>query len=94
MVSGPPCMIQNDLNSFELSILQDVQPVGIPTFWPNSYFCPTFCFYSYSFTKFLLSHLFRTKTTILLNKELSSAQILRIYLLLVSGAAPPDLCCM
>ena len=61
----PPCRIQNDLNSFELSILQDVQPVGIPTFWPNSYFCPTFCFYSYSLTKFLLSHLFRTKTTIL-----------------------------
>ena len=38
MVSGPPCMIHNDLNSFELSILQGVQPVGFPTFPPNSYF--------------------------------------------------------
>ena len=38
MVSGPPCMIHNDLNSFELSILQGVQPVGFPTFRPNSYF--------------------------------------------------------
>ena len=38
MVSGPTCMIHNDLNSLELSILQDVQPVGIPTFRPNSYF--------------------------------------------------------
>ena len=28
MVSGPPCMIHNNLNSFELSILQSVQPVG------------------------------------------------------------------
>ena len=79
MVSGPPCMIHNDLNSFELSILQGVQPVGIPTFSPNSYFCPTFCFYSYFLTKFLLLQRFRTKTTILLNKDLSSAQILRIY---------------
>ena len=28
---------------------QGFQAVGIstfPTFWPNSYFCPTFCFYS------------------------------------------------
>ena len=32
MVSGPPCMIHNDLNSFELSILQGVQPVEIPKF--------------------------------------------------------------
>ena len=61
MVSGPPCMIHNDLNSFELSILQGVQPVGFPTFPPNSYFLlllllfaitPTFCFYSYFVTNF------------------------------------------
>ena len=38
MVSGPPCMIHNDLNSFELSILQGVQSVGFPTFPPISYF--------------------------------------------------------
>ena len=38
MVSGPPCVIHNDLNSFELSILQGVQSVGFPTFRPNSYF--------------------------------------------------------
>ena len=38
MVSGPPCVIHNDLNSFELSILQGVQSVGFPTFLPNSYF--------------------------------------------------------
>ena len=44
MVSGPTCMIHNDLNSFELSILQGVQPVGIPNFQQNSYFCPTFAF--------------------------------------------------
>ena len=31
-------MIHNDLNSFELSILQGVQPVGFPTFPTNSYF--------------------------------------------------------
>ena len=31
-------MIHNDLNSFELSILQGVQSVGFHTFWPNSYF--------------------------------------------------------
>ena len=38
MVSGPPCMIHNNLSSFELSILQSVQPVGFPIFRPNSYF--------------------------------------------------------
>ena len=49
MVSGPPCMIHNDLNSFELSILQGVQPVGFSIVRPNSYvllllfaFIPTF----------------------------------------------------
>ena len=31
-------MIHNDLNSFELSILQGVQSVGFPTFRPNSHF--------------------------------------------------------
>ena len=80
MVSGPPCMLQNDWNSFELSIYQGVQPVGIPTFWPNSYFCPTFYFYSYFLTKFLLLQRFGTKTKILLNKDLNSVQIIRIYL--------------
>ena len=91
MVSGPPCMINNDLTSFELSILQGVKPVGIPIFRSNSYFCPIFGFYSYFLTKFLLQQRFRTKTTILLNKDLNSAQILRIYLhicLLLLGAAP------
>ena len=50
MVSGPPCMIHNDLNSFELSILQGVQPVGFPLFGR----IPTFCFYSYFLLLFLL----------------------------------------
>ena len=80
MVSGPPCMIHNDLNSFELSILKGVQPVGFSTFRPNSYFLlllllfaftPTFCFYSYFLLLFLLFYQliqrFRTKTTILFN---------------------------
>ena len=38
MVSGPPCMIHNDLNSFKLSILQGAKPVGFPTFRPKSYY--------------------------------------------------------
>ena len=82
MVSGPPCMIHNDRNSFEFHILQSIHcPAS-----RNSYFLakfllfPTFCFYSYFLTKFLLLQRFTTKTTILLNVDLNSAQILRIYL--------------
>ena len=58
-------------------VTQGFQLAGIPNFWPNSYFWPTFCFYSYFLTKFILLQRFRTKTKILLN---NSAQILRIYL--------------
>ena len=48
MVSGPPCMIHNDLSSFELSILQPVEilkfPIfgQIPTFVLLFSFIPTF----------------------------------------------------
>ena len=51
-------------------------------------------FFSYFLLLFLLLQSFRKKTTILLNKYLNSAQILRIYLhicLWLLGAAPPDL---
>ena len=53
--------------------LHGVQPKEISTFLPNSYFCPTFCFYSYFLTKLL--HLQRLR---MLNKDLNSAQILRV----------------
>ena len=101
MVSGPPCMIHIDLNSFELSILQGVQPVGFPIFRPNSYFLlllllfafiPTF-WPTFTTADQLLQR-FRTETKILCNKDFSSAQILRIYLhiyLASEGCAPRPL---
>ena len=59
MVSGPPCVIHNDLNNYYelIIILQGVQPVEIPTFRPNSYF------FSYFFLLFLLFDQTPTFTT-------------------------------
>ena len=98
MVSGPPCMIHNNLNSFELSILQGVQPVGFPIFRPNSYFC----FYSY----FLLNKIFDQLLQRLTNfynvfeqrqqfcliktlTQLKSSEYIYIFTWLLR-AAPPD----
>ena len=100
MVSGPPCVIHNDLNSFELSILQGVQSVGFPTFLPNSYFLLLLLLFLLFllFDQLLqrLTNVFEQRQQFCLIKtstQLKSSEYIYIFAWLLR-AAPLDPCCM
>ena len=62
MVSGPPCMIHNDMNSFELHILQGVHcPASRNSYF--SYFLAKFLLFSNILLLFLLFDQIPTFTT-------------------------------